>query len=148
MTTAAMASSSYRVPWVELPVVVRAISMTAAIPDDMKAKFARRRVPLLATYFLERFSATRGRQVRLTPETLELPASAVEAVLSERTRWIAVTAASVEFGCFLIKKSVARSDCLARMPKKPSTWLSQNGCDWQRWCSPPRCERFRDLRAQ
>jgi two-component system response regulator HydG len=31
-------------------------------PDD---------VPLLATYFLERFSATRGRQVRLTPETLE-----------------------------------------------------------------------------
>jgi transcriptional regulator with PAS, ATPase and Fis domain len=31
-------------------------------PDD---------VPLLAAYFLQRFSATRGRQVRLTPETLE-----------------------------------------------------------------------------
>src|SRR3712207_8288197 len=28
------------------------------------------------------------------PETLELPASAVEAVLSDRTRWVAVTAAS------------------------------------------------------
>src|SRR6266545_4182538 len=28
------------------------------------------------------------------PDTLELPASAVEAVLSERTRWVAVTAAS------------------------------------------------------
>jgi cysteine desulfurase family protein (TIGR01976 family) len=32
------------------------------------------------------------------PETLELPASAVEAVLSERTRWIAVTAASNAVG--------------------------------------------------
>jgi two-component system response regulator HydG len=31
-------------------------------PDD---------VPLLAAHFLQRFSATRGRQVRLTPETLE-----------------------------------------------------------------------------
>jgi DNA-binding NtrC family response regulator len=31
-------------------------------PDD---------VPLLAAYFLERFAASRGRQVRLTPETLE-----------------------------------------------------------------------------
>jgi len=33
-----------------------------------------------------------------TPETLELPASAVEAVLSERTRWVAVTAASNAVG--------------------------------------------------
>src|SRR4051812_8617878 len=33
MTTAAIASSSYRVPWVELPVVVRAMSITAAIPQ-------------------------------------------------------------------------------------------------------------------
>src|SRR3954465_13432187 len=32
------------------------------------------------------------------PDTLELPASAVEAVLSERTRWIAVTAASNAVG--------------------------------------------------
>jgi cysteine desulfurase family protein (TIGR01976 family) len=32
------------------------------------------------------------------PETLELPAAAVEAVLSERTRWIAVTAASNAVG--------------------------------------------------
>jgi hypothetical protein len=37
-----------------------------------------------------------GARVRFaepSPETLELPASAVEAVLSERTRWVAVTAA-------------------------------------------------------
>ena len=33
MTTAAMASSSYRVPWVELPVVVRATSISAATPQ-------------------------------------------------------------------------------------------------------------------
>jgi len=32
------------------------------------------------------------------PESLELPASAVEAVLSERTRWVAVTAASNAVG--------------------------------------------------
>jgi cysteine desulfurase family protein (TIGR01976 family) len=32
------------------------------------------------------------------PETLELPAAAVEAVLSERTRWVAVTAASNAIG--------------------------------------------------
>src|SRR3954471_9814227 len=32
------------------------------------------------------------------PETLELPASAVEAVLTDRTRWIAVTAASNAVG--------------------------------------------------
>jgi len=32
------------------------------------------------------------------PETLELPAAAVEAVLSERTRWVAVTAASNSVG--------------------------------------------------
>jgi cysteine desulfurase family protein (TIGR01976 family) len=32
------------------------------------------------------------------PETLELPASAVEAVLGERTRWVAVTAASNAMG--------------------------------------------------
>src|SRR3954449_2037229 len=32
------------------------------------------------------------------PETLELPAAAVEAVLSERTRWIAVTEASHAVG--------------------------------------------------
>jgi cysteine desulfurase family protein (TIGR01976 family) len=32
------------------------------------------------------------------PDTLELPASAVEAVLSERTRWVAVTAASNAIG--------------------------------------------------
>jgi cysteine desulfurase family protein (TIGR01976 family) len=32
------------------------------------------------------------------PETLELPASAIEAVLSERTRWLAVTAASNAVG--------------------------------------------------
>jgi cysteine desulfurase family protein (TIGR01976 family) len=32
------------------------------------------------------------------PETLELPAGAVEAVLSERTRWVAVTAASNAVG--------------------------------------------------
>jgi cysteine desulfurase family protein (TIGR01976 family) len=32
------------------------------------------------------------------PETLDLPASAVEAVLSERTRWVAVTAASNAVG--------------------------------------------------
>ena len=32
------------------------------------------------------------------PETLELPAAAVEAVLSERTRWVAVTAASNAVG--------------------------------------------------
>src|SRR3954465_6927803 len=42
-----------------------------------------------------------GARVRFAepePETLELPASAVEAVLSERTRWIAVTAASNAVG--------------------------------------------------
>jgi cysteine desulfurase family protein (TIGR01976 family) len=42
-----------------------------------------------------------GAQVRFaepSPETLELPAAAVEAVLSERTRWIAVTAASNAVG--------------------------------------------------
>ena len=33
MTTAAIASSSYRNPWVELPVVVLAMSMTAAMPQ-------------------------------------------------------------------------------------------------------------------
>ncbi len=33
-----------------------------------------------------------------SPDTLELPASAVEAVLSERTRWVAVTAASNAIG--------------------------------------------------
>ncbi len=32
------------------------------------------------------------------PDTLELPATAVEAVLSERTRWVAVTAASNAVG--------------------------------------------------
>ena len=32
------------------------------------------------------------------PETLELPASAVEAVLTDRTRWVAVTAASNAVG--------------------------------------------------
>jgi cysteine desulfurase family protein (TIGR01976 family) len=32
------------------------------------------------------------------PDTLELPASAIEAVLSERTRWVAVTAASNAVG--------------------------------------------------
>ena len=42
-----------------------------------------------------------GAQVRFAdpePETVELPASAVEAVLSDRTRWIAVTAASNAVG--------------------------------------------------
>ena len=42
-----------------------------------------------------------GARVRFaepSPETLELPASAVEAVLSERTRWVAVTAASNAVG--------------------------------------------------
>jgi cysteine desulfurase family protein (TIGR01976 family) len=42
-----------------------------------------------------------GAQVRFAepePDTLELPASAVEAVLSERTRWVAVTAASNAVG--------------------------------------------------
>jgi cysteine desulfurase family protein (TIGR01976 family) len=42
-----------------------------------------------------------GAQVRFAepePQTLELPASAVEAVLSERTRWVAVTAASNAVG--------------------------------------------------
>ena len=42
-----------------------------------------------------------GARVRFaepTPESLELPASAVEAVLSERTRWVAVTAASNAVG--------------------------------------------------
>jgi cysteine desulfurase family protein (TIGR01976 family) len=33
-----------------------------------------------------------------TPDTLELPASAVEAVLSDRTKWVAVTAASNAIG--------------------------------------------------
>ena len=33
-----------------------------------------------------------------TPDTLELPAAAVEAVLSERTKWVAVTAASNAIG--------------------------------------------------
>src|SRR5918994_1482703 len=32
------------------------------------------------------------------PDTLELPAAAVEAVLSDRTRWVAVTAASNAVG--------------------------------------------------
>jgi cysteine desulfurase family protein (TIGR01976 family) len=42
-----------------------------------------------------------GAQVRFAepePDTLELPASAVEAVLSQRTRWVAVTAASNAVG--------------------------------------------------
>ena len=42
-----------------------------------------------------------GAEVRFAepdPETLELPASAVEAVLSERTRWVAVSAASNAVG--------------------------------------------------
>jgi cysteine desulfurase family protein (TIGR01976 family) len=42
-----------------------------------------------------------GAEVRFAepePDTLELPASAVEAVLSERTRWVAVTAASNAVG--------------------------------------------------
>jgi cysteine desulfurase family protein (TIGR01976 family) len=42
-----------------------------------------------------------GARVRFaepSPQTLELPASAVEAVLSERTRWVAVTAASNAVG--------------------------------------------------
>jgi cysteine desulfurase family protein (TIGR01976 family) len=42
-----------------------------------------------------------GGQVRFAepePETLELPAGAVEAVLSDRTRWVAVTAASNAVG--------------------------------------------------
>jgi cysteine desulfurase family protein (TIGR01976 family) len=42
-----------------------------------------------------------GARVRFAepePDTLELPASAVEAVLSERTRWVAVTAASNAVG--------------------------------------------------
>jgi len=42
-----------------------------------------------------------GARVRFAeplPESLELPASAVEAVLSERTRWVAVTAASNAVG--------------------------------------------------
>ena len=42
-----------------------------------------------------------GARVRFAepePDTLELPAAAVEAVLSERTRWIAVTAASNAIG--------------------------------------------------
>jgi cysteine desulfurase family protein (TIGR01976 family) len=42
-----------------------------------------------------------GATVRLAepePDTLELPAAAVEAVLSERTRWVAVTAASNAVG--------------------------------------------------
>jgi cysteine desulfurase family protein (TIGR01976 family) len=45
----------------------------------------------------ERASAT-VRFADPEPETLELPASAVEAVLGERTRWIAVTAASNAVG--------------------------------------------------
>jgi hypothetical protein len=28
--------------------------------------------------------------------------------------------------CFLLRNSVARSDCFARMPKKRSTWLSHD----------------------
>ncbi|HEX7301188.1 MAG TPA: cysteine desulfurase-like protein [Solirubrobacteraceae bacterium] len=46
-------------------------------------------------------AARAGAEVRFAepePETLELPASAVEAVLSERTRWVAVTAASNAVG--------------------------------------------------
>lgn len=47
-------------------------------------------------------AATRaGAHVRFAepePDTLELPASAVEAVISERTRWVAVTAASNAVG--------------------------------------------------
>src|SRR4051794_1480902 len=42
-----------------------------------------------------------GARVRFAepePDTLELPASAVEAVLSERTKWVAVTAASNAIG--------------------------------------------------
>jgi cysteine desulfurase family protein (TIGR01976 family) len=42
-----------------------------------------------------------GAEVRFAepdPETLELPLSAIEAVLSERTRWVAVTAASNAIG--------------------------------------------------
>ena len=42
-----------------------------------------------------------GAQVRFAepdPETLELPASAIEAVMSDRTRWVAVTAASNAVG--------------------------------------------------
>ena len=38
ITTAAIASSSYNWPWVELPVVVRAISITAAIPQHSPAR--------------------------------------------------------------------------------------------------------------
>jgi cysteine desulfurase family protein (TIGR01976 family) len=42
------------------------------------------------------------------PETLELPASAVEAVLSERTRWVAVTAASNAVGTVPDVAGIAR----------------------------------------
>jgi cysteine desulfurase family protein (TIGR01976 family) len=41
------------------------------------------------------------------PGTLELPASAVEAVLSERTRWVAVTAASNAMGTIPDLESIA-----------------------------------------
>jgi cysteine desulfurase family protein (TIGR01976 family) len=43
-------------------------------------------------------AGARVRYAEPDPETLELPASAVEAVLSERTRWVAVTAASNAVG--------------------------------------------------
>ena len=43
------------------------------------------------------------------PETLELPAAAVEAVLGERTRWVAVTAASNAVGTVPDLEGIARA---------------------------------------
>ena len=49
------------------------------------------------------------------PETLELPLSAIEAVLSPRTRWVAVTAASNAVGTIPdVRSIVARSTAASR----------------------------------
>jgi cysteine desulfurase family protein (TIGR01976 family) len=72
------------------------------------------------------------------PETLDLPASSVEAVLSERTRWVAVTAASNAIGAVPdLEGIVAAShsvgahvyvDAVHAAPHRPLN-ASELGCD-------------------
>ena len=72
------------------------------------------------------------------PDTLELPAAAVEAVLSERTRWVAVTAASNAVGTIpdlegIVAAAHARGarvyvDAVHAAPHRPLD-LAALGCD-------------------
>jgi cysteine desulfurase family protein (TIGR01976 family) len=72
------------------------------------------------------------------PGTLELPASAVEAVLSDRTRWVAVTAASNAIGTVpdlpgIVAAAHARGarvyvDAVHATPHRPMN-LAELGCD-------------------